>query len=136
RKLPPKCWGFGPPRYIPGSDRLFISMSTNPRDPDDDAAKSIEIWRIADPPILEKTVHGAGFSWPMSVGANGTVAYAEAANIPYWSVFDLESEKILYDDPPRSERFPIKAWGMTGVMFGSQSPKLSPSGRSLYCPTD
>jgi hypothetical protein len=136
RKLPIRTFIYGPPRFIPNSDRLFISTSTDPGERDDDSAKCLEIWRAADPPVLEKSIPGVAFDCPLSVTSNGRVAYAEATNIPYYNVYDVEQEKFLFVDPPRKERSPLKRWGWSGVYFGPGPPMLNRSGRRLYWPSE
>jgi hypothetical protein len=41
RKLPERTFVYGPPRFIPNSDCLFISTSTDPGERDDDSAKCL-----------------------------------------------------------------------------------------------
>src|SRR5205085_4950859 len=101
----------GQPRFIPGSNRLLVSIQNNSHNQNDPAAKRVEVWRIAaETAVLEKTILGVVFGRPHQIALNGRISFSEATNVPYHNVYDVESERFLFQDPPQEQRMNVMGW--------------------------
>jgi hypothetical protein len=90
-------------------------------------ARSIEIWRVGDPPTLEQTIADVALGRIVSVAGDGRFSFSEAPTVPSRGVFDLEQERNIFVHPNVDEDFDARFHRRV-----VHPPRLSASGKNVF----
>jgi len=101
-------------------EALAVAAETKPK-------HRLEVWRVADPPVLEKTIPNTCLRIVRDVAANGRLAYSSAPMEPSQGVYDLDAERTVFTHPLNDEEFDDRFHH-----GGLGPPKLSRSGRAVF----
>jgi hypothetical protein len=87
----------------------------------------VEVWRLAEPPELEKTIVDAPIGLFPSF-ASGRVAFSHPYGTPTVDVYDLDDGRYVFSNMPRDQRptEPVRSPG------DWRPPVLSPSGKRVF----
>jgi hypothetical protein len=107
--------------FIPGTDKLAVPVGLRSKG----EATKYEVWKLTEPPVLERTTSLSVSGRFASASASGRVVFAERGFNPPFDVHELETGRLLFSSP-RDE----KAIGsMHGMLFW---PSISRSGRTVF----
>jgi hypothetical protein len=115
-----------PAFFIGDTDRLIVSRHVSDLTRKSSDPVDLEIWRIAEPSVLEKTVHLPWFGGLAKAANTGRIAWSNAGDKACFDVFDLDSERMLLSVPPVGERTPSSTRGYVGHL------RLSANGRCIF----
>jgi len=109
------------------TDRVVIPLRTSSWF-GSESFDSVEIWKLQNVPVLEKTLSDLPIFLFPSFSAGGRVAFANPHGTPAVDVYDFNEERYLFSNPPRDQRPPAPPPN-TGFPY---STVLSPSGRRVF----
>jgi hypothetical protein len=125
-----------PPFFHASRDVLVLPFQSRERLKAGRSEHVFEVWRIADPPVLEETVEDVGaFRWPFSVSATGRLRYEgnlrkEDGVFKHYDVYDFNERRYLTTSPP-SEQPAANDGKFSYTVSALFSPAISPSGKTV-----
>lgn len=91
-------------RFLPGTDRVFVFTRHDRAHFREGETKAAEIWRMADPPVMEKRIVGISFGPWQTYSTTGMVAFTESFRDADADVYDLYKGEYVFSYPPLTDR--------------------------------